>query len=152
MEEEGTRLVEGTFGSRNGLDGERAEGLLVLGEILAEHIPESLGLLRAEVDSLEAGEHDLVGGILAHGAEAEEEVPDAHADLNAVGVALAIIFGLGELESGFIRMSVLIHCGSFRREEFWCERGDLNPHGLLRQILSLVRLPISPLSRQWVTG
>ena len=29
---------------------------------------------------------------------------------------------------------------------FWCERGDLNPHGLLRQILSLVRLPISPLS------
>jgi hypothetical protein len=31
--------------------------------------------------------------------------------------------------------------------ERWCERGDLNPHGLLRQILSLVRLPISPLSR-----
>ena len=29
----------------------------------------------------------------------------------------------------------------------WCERGDLNPHGLPRQILSLVRLPISPLSR-----
>ena len=28
----------------------------------------------------------------------------------------------------------------------WCERGDLNPHGLPRQILSLVRLPISPLS------
>ena len=29
---------------------------------------------------------------------------------------------------------------------YWCERGDLNPHGLPRQILSLVRLPISPLS------
>ena len=28
----------------------------------------------------------------------------------------------------------------------WCERGDSNPHGLPRQILSLVRLPISPLS------
>src|SRR5208283_873408 len=28
----------------------------------------------------------------------------------------------------------------------WCERGDLNPHGFPRQILSLVRLPISPLS------
>lgn|GEM_PF-2246566 len=27
----------------------------------------------------------------------------------------------------------------------WCGRGDLNPHGLPRQILSLVRLPISPL-------
>jgi hypothetical protein len=29
----------------------------------------------------------------------------------------------------------------------WCERGDSNPHGLPRQILSLVRLPIPPLSR-----
>ncbi len=29
----------------------------------------------------------------------------------------------------------------------WCGRGDLNPYGLLRQILSLVRLPISPLPR-----
>ena len=29
----------------------------------------------------------------------------------------------------------------------WCERGDSNPHGFTRQILSLVRLPIPPLSR-----
>ena len=29
----------------------------------------------------------------------------------------------------------------------WCERRDSNPHGLPRQILSLVRLPIPPLSR-----
>ncbi len=29
--------------------------------------------------------------------------------------------------------------------EGWCGRGDLNPYGSLRQILSLVRLPISPL-------
>jgi hypothetical protein len=28
----------------------------------------------------------------------------------------------------------------------WCERGDSNPHALRRQILSLVRLPIPPLS------
>ena len=28
----------------------------------------------------------------------------------------------------------------------WCERGDSNPHGFTRQILSLVRLPIPPLS------
>ena len=34
----------------------------------------------------------------------------------------------------------------------WCERGDSNPHGLPRQILSLVRLPIPPLSRQQLTG
>jgi hypothetical protein len=31
-------------------------------------------------------------------------------------------------------------------ESSWCERGDLNPHGFTRQILSLVRLPIPPLS------
>jgi len=31
-------------------------------------------------------------------------------------------------------------------EEAWCERGDSNPHGFTRQILSLVRLPIPPLS------
>jgi hypothetical protein len=29
----------------------------------------------------------------------------------------------------------------------WCERGDSNPHGVTRQILSLVRLPIPPLSQ-----
>ena len=28
----------------------------------------------------------------------------------------------------------------------WCERRDSNPHGFPRQILSLVRLPIPPLS------
>ena len=31
-------------------------------------------------------------------------------------------------------------------EQGWCERGDSNPHGFTRQILSLVRLPIPPLS------
>jgi hypothetical protein len=31
--------------------------------------------------------------------------------------------------------------------DYWCERGDSNPHGFTRQILSLVRLPIPPLSR-----
>ncbi len=33
-----------------------------------------------------------------------------------------------------------------RNAKVWCERGDSNPHGLPRQILSLVRLPIPPLS------
>jgi hypothetical protein len=32
-------------------------------------------------------------------------------------------------------------------ESKWCERGDSNPHGFTRQILSLVRLPIPPLSQ-----
>ena len=34
-----------------------------------------------------------------------------------------------------------------RRRRIWCERGDSNPHGLPRQLLRLVRLPIPPLSR-----
>jgi hypothetical protein len=43
----------------------------------------------------------------------------------------------------------MCHLGGKYGEEIpscWCERGDSNPHGLPRQILSLVRLPISPLS------
>jgi len=34
----------------------------------------------------------------------------------------------------------------------WCERGDSNPHGFPRQILSLVRLPIPPLSHRGGPG
>src|ERR1700730_5295393 len=33
-------------------------------------------------------------------------------------------------------------------EKAWCERGESNPHGFPRQILSLVRLPIPPLSHR----
>ena len=38
------------------LEGEGAEGLLVLGEVVAEDVPEGLGLLGAEVDALEVRE------------------------------------------------------------------------------------------------
>ncbi len=34
---------------------------------------------------------------------------------------------------------------SIGREDFECGRRDSNPHALRRQILSLVRLPITPL-------
>jgi hypothetical protein len=37
-------------------------------------------------------------------------------------------------------------------QKVWCERGDSNPHGFPRQILSLVRLPISPLSHLITKG
>ncbi len=33
-----------------------AEGLLVLGEVVTEDVPESFGLLRAEIDSLEVAD------------------------------------------------------------------------------------------------
>src|ERR1035437_4375866 len=35
---------------------------------------------------------------------------------------------------------------------YWCEGGDSNPHGFPRQILSLVCLPIPPLSHEQLTG
>jgi hypothetical protein len=37
-------------------------------------------------------------------------------------------------------------CDSRSALNYWCERGESNPHGFPRQILSLVRLPIPPLS------
>ena len=37
--------------------------------------------------------------------------------------------------------------GEVVEEKAWCERGESNPHGFPRQILSLVRLPIPPLSQ-----
>ena len=46
------------------------------------------------------------------------------------------------------------HSGEVPRFRFpvshWCERRDSNPHGFPRQILSLVRLPIPPLSQAHV--
>ena len=81
-----------------GLEGDGAEGLFVLGEVVIEDVGEGLGLLGAEIDSLEVGEVDLFGSLLGHGSEDEEEVPDAHADLNAVGVAVAVVRGGGEVE------------------------------------------------------
>ena len=77
-----------------GLERESAEGLLVLGEVVAEKVQQRLGLLRAHIDALEVIDLYFVGRILVHGSEDEEEVPDAHANLDAVGVAVAIVFGI----------------------------------------------------------
>src|SRR5690348_5302944 len=94
-----TRLMDGAAGLGEVLlQRKRAEGLLVLGEVVAEDVPQCLGLLRAEVDALEVADVDLFGALLRHGAEDEEEVPDAHAYLDAVGVALAVVFGGGDFE------------------------------------------------------
>jgi hypothetical protein len=90
-------LVDGAAGGDEllGFEGDGAEGLLVLGEVVVEDVGEGFGLLGAEIDSLEVGEVDLFGGVLGHGSEDEEEVPYAHADLDAVGVAFAIVGGGG---------------------------------------------------------
>jgi len=66
-----------------------AEGLLVLGQVLSQHVPQSLGLLRAEENRIVVADGDLVGSVARSQAEDQLEVPDADADLDAVGVGLA---------------------------------------------------------------
>ena len=124
-----------------------AEGLLVLSDILAEDIEERLGLLRADVDALGVFDSDLVSGVLADQAKGEEEIPNAYPDLHAVSVVFAIVLRFLDvnLRLGMTRVHIAKGIATEESQE-WCERGDLNPHGFPRQILSLVRLPIPPLS------
>ena len=91
-----------------------------------------------------------------HGAEDQKKVPDAHAHLHAVGVAVAVVLGVCDRDGlrfcGLLGLAHRVFDAMLQRGGGpwlvgWCERGDSNPHGLLRQILSLVRLPIPPLSR-----
>ena len=67
---------------------------------MAEEVEQRLGLLRAEVDALEVFDADFVGGFLAGGAEDQVEVPDAHADLDVIGVGVAIVLGAYGLDGG----------------------------------------------------
>ena len=84
--ERASRLVHGPCGKLwTAVPGASAEGLLVLGQMLPQHVPKGLGLLRAEEDALVA----MVtwsGGLVEGQAEDQLEVPDAGADLDAVGV------------------------------------------------------------------
>ena len=72
-------------------EGNGAEGVLVLEQVLLQHIAQRLGLLRAEVNGLEGVDGDLFGRFLIGGAEGESEIPDALLYLNAVGIALAVV-------------------------------------------------------------
>jgi hypothetical protein len=87
-------LVDGAAGRRVlRLECYRAEGLLVLGEIVSEQIEESLGLLRAEIDALEMFQLDFLCGVLTDDAEYEEKIPHTDADADAVGIAFAVLLG-----------------------------------------------------------
>jgi hypothetical protein len=115
------RLVDGALlGRGQRLEGKLAEGLLVLGEVVAEDIVESFGLLGAEVDALEVAKQYLLGSVLGHGAEDEEEVPDGHANLNTVGVAVAVVGGGGEFDIGLGGLEVRL----VLRHEFYFQGGD----------------------------
>ena len=85
------------------LEVERAEGLLVLGQVLPQHIPQSLGLLRAEENGIVVADGDLVRSVAGGQAEDQLEVPNADADLDAVGVGFAVVGGLDKVHLGLLR-------------------------------------------------
>ena len=84
-----------------------AERLFVLGEILSEHIPQGLGLLRTQEDRAVITDVHLFGAFAGGEPENELEVPHAHAHMHAVGIYFAKIGGLGNIELGLLK--VLTH-------------------------------------------
>ena len=83
---------------RLGLERQGAESLFVLGDVLAEHVPQGLGLLGTQVDCLVVFDSDLVGTLTGSQSKDELEIPHADANLDAVGVGFAVIGRLGEIE------------------------------------------------------
>ena len=65
--------------------------------ILLQDVEQRLGLLRADIDALKVVDRDVIRRRLVHPAEHQEEVPQVHADLHAVGIVLAILRGVDEL-------------------------------------------------------
>lgn len=122
-------------------NGDLAKGLLVVGKVLPEHIPERFGLLWADINALRDLEVYPVRGLLRGYAKGKIKVPDADADLYAVGITFVEVVGVLHIEIRLLRIVHRANRVSQAGQECWCGRGDLNPHGLPRQILSLVRLP-----------
>src|ERR1700761_1284041 len=93
---------------------------------------------------------DILGRVLMDQPEGKEEIPHAYAHLHAVSVIFTVVGSLSQVDFGLWLGGVhVFRVSCFPRSvaagKRWCGRRDLNPHGLLRQILSLVRLPVSPL-------
>ena len=86
-----------------GFQVERAEGLFVLGDVLAQDVPQGFGLLRTEEDGLVVADGDLLGAFAGGEAEDELEVPYAYAYLHAVGVGLTVVWRLGKIQLRLLR-------------------------------------------------
>lgn len=81
-----------------GLQIQRAEGLLVLRDVLPQHIPQRLCLLGAEKNRLVVANRNLVGAFTGSESKDQLKVPNADAHLHAVGVAFAVIGCLGKIQ------------------------------------------------------
>ncbi len=97
--------IDGALGKIVPLRFERkgTERLFVLGNILAQHIPQGLCLLGAEIDGLVVADRDLIRAFAGSEPEDQLEIPHANADLDTVGVRFAVIIRLGEIELRLLR-------------------------------------------------
>jgi len=66
------------------------ESALVAAHVLLQKSQQRLSLLRAQINSLEVLDLHVGFGLLLQRAEDQEEVPDIHPHLHAVGVILAV--------------------------------------------------------------
>jgi len=80
------------------------EGILIADDVLLQDAEQGLGLLRAQIDSLEVVDLDLRFCLLMKSAEGEEEIPHADADLHAVGIAFAVGIGIDKFDVGLSRV------------------------------------------------
>ncbi len=71
------------------------KGGFITRNILLQESKQSFGLLWAQVDALEIANFHLCFVLLLHRAEHQEEVPDIHSHLHAVGIGFPIIGGMG---------------------------------------------------------
>jgi hypothetical protein len=75
-----------------------AEGALVVGNVLLQDGGQRLGLLRAQINSLEISDLNLIFSLLLHGPEDEKKIPDVNSHLNAVGIGFPVIGGIDDVE------------------------------------------------------
>lgn len=72
-----------------------AESGFVAVNVLLQQSQQSFGLLRAKIDALKVANLYLVFVLLLHRSKDEEEIPDIHSHLHAVGVGLPVVGGMG---------------------------------------------------------
>ena len=95
-----TTLVDRPRRIHPGIEFDLAKGVFVLDNVLLKNRKQRLRLLRTDVDSLKICDFDLGLALLLQGAEDQEEVPDVDADLNAIGVVLAVGRRIGQFDIG----------------------------------------------------
>src|ERR1700751_5911271 len=77
-----------------------AECAFISGDIVLENAQQGLGLLGAQIDSLEILNFDLSLALLEQRPEDQEKIPDIYPNLHAIRVVFPIIAGICQLYIG----------------------------------------------------